>query len=440
MLLPSDIAEDSVLPALSELNVYKKGSHYLCLNSLGPSWMVTNELGALLLSLCDGKRTLRDIRAAFGAADLAPDPGLLLNFYCDAVRQGVFLDRAPGAGAGHEHAQVSAVHLHLTNKCNLACSYCYRQSDPHVPIRHSAKDFITWLDEMRPYADDNCEITFAGGEPLVFPEFDKVAAATKILGYDNFLLTNGILLRRHSLDFYHETIDHIRVSLDGGDELTHSRTRGAGHFEKVMGNILWLVEAGLVPDVQMTLTRANLAAAALLKEKLPSEIKIRYTPMFAMGRADRAAAATRPEDFITPAEFYEFRSHLLEGQEKPKFQLRQEGVRNTGCFAGRENISVDDNGDVYPCHLFHDPQFKMGNVFEDAIPELMTRNRSLAFVEDMHVDRNNEFCAACAVRYLCGGGCKANALHESGDFHGRDSLCAYLKAEIVSDLFLGYAL
>ncbi len=440
MLLPADIGETSVLPVLAELNVYKKGAHYLCLNSSGPSWMVTNELGALLLSLCDGQKAVCDIHAAFGEAGLAPSLDLLVNFYRDAVGQGVFVDAAPGAGHGRQNASISAVHLHLTNKCNLACSYCYRQSDPFVPIRHEAKDFIAWLEDLRPHAAENCEITFAGGEPLVFPDFVRVAAATKVLGYDNFLLTNGILLRRHPLDFYRETVDQIRVSLDGGDELTHSRTRGAGHFEKVVDNILWLVGGGIIPDVQMTLTGANLTSATLLRERLPDEVKIRYTPMFPMGRADRAAAATRPEDFITPAEFYAFRSSLLEGQEKPKFQLRQEGARNTGCFAGRENISVDDNGDVYPCHLFHDQKFKMGNIFKDAVPDILTGALGLAFVEDMHVDNNNQFCASCAVRYLCGGGCKANALHESGDFHGRDSLCDYLKAEIVSDLFLGYAL
>lgn len=440
MLLPADIGESSILPALAELDVFKKDGHYLCLNSSGPSWMVTNELGALLLSLCDGRRAVRDIHAAFGEAGLAPNRDLVVNFYREAVGQGVFLDPAVGGGRSRSAAQVSAVHLHLTNKCNLACSYCYRHSDPHVPIRRSAEDFIDWLEKLRPRAAEGCEITFAGGEPLVFPGFARVAAATKVLGYDNFLLTNGILLRRHSLDFYRDTIDQIRVSLDGGDELTHSRTRGAGHFEKVVANILWLTEGQIVPDVQMTLTRANLASAALLKERLPSKIKIRYTPMFPMGRADREAAATRPEDFITPAEFYVFRTGLLEDQEKPKFQLRQEGSRNTGCFAGRENISVDDNGDVYPCHLFHYPQFKIGNVFESDVCELMTGAKNMSFVEDMHVDRNNDFCAACAVRYLCGGGCKANALHESGDFHGRDSLCTYLKAEVVSDLFLGYGL
>ncbi len=82
---------------------------------------------------------------------------------------------------------------------------------------------------------------------------------------------------------------------------------------------------------------------------------------------------------------------------------------DTGCHAGRSNISVDDNGDVYPCHLFHYDKFKMGNIFTDSIPDIMQGEKNKIFVKEMHVDHNNEFCRSCAVRYLCGGGCKVSS-------------------------------
>jgi radical SAM protein with 4Fe4S-binding SPASM domain len=68
----------------------------------------------------------------------------------------------------------------------------------------------------------------------------------------------------------------------------------------------------------------------------------------------------------------------------------------------------------------------------------MECERNGVFVEEMHVDHNNALCKACAVRYICGGGCKANALHASGDHRDRDSHCAFLRATIVSDLFQSY--
>jgi radical SAM protein with 4Fe4S-binding SPASM domain len=273
----------------------------------------------------------------------------------------------------------------------------------------------------------------------VFPEFEAVATATKVLGYGNFLMTNGILLRKHDIAFYRDTIDSLRVSLDGGDELTHSATRGGGHFEKVISNIHWLIEGGIVPDVQMTMTKRNIHSAALLRQRLPQEIKMRYTPMFPMGRADRERSVVEPDDFITPSEFYEFQKTSSPKGEQG-FESHAEKMKRTGCFAGRSNISVDDNGDVYPCHLFHYDRFKMGNIFTNTVPEIMQCDKNKIFVKEMHVDHNNEFCKKCSVRYLCGGGCKANAMHASGDHHGRDSLCSFLKSNIVSDLFQSYGL
>ena len=445
MLIPADVGDGGcVLPAVPDLNVFVKGSLYLCMNSAVPSWLVTNQAGSVLLSLCDGRRSIEDIQRAFAGAGVQADVGLLTAFYRDAVAQGVFAEPAVSDEAASERvgdggdAYVSALHLHLTNQCNLRCAYCYRQSSPYLPLRRGADDFIRWLRQLRPYAASDCIVTFAGGEPLVFPGFEAVAAASKALGFRNFLLTNGILLRKHDLSFYRNSIDKIRVSLDGGDERTHSATRGRGHFEKVLANIRWLLDGGVVSDVKMTLTRRNIQSAALLRERLPREIRLNYTPMFPMGRADRARSAAAPDDFITPAEFFEFQKTLVDADGKRECKTHVEKSKRTGCFAGRSNISVDDNGDVYPCHLFHYEKFKMGNIFVDTIPEIMECDRNRVFVHDMHVDNNNALCKACAVRYLCGGGCKANALHASGDHRDRDSHCAFLRATIVSDLFQSY--
>ena len=447
MLIPADVGDSScVLPAVPDLNVFVKGSLYLCMNSAVPSWLVTNEAGSILLSLCDGRRSIQDIQRAFTGNGIPADVDLLTAFYRDAVAQGIFIEPAVADEAASElagnggDAYVSAVHLHLTNQCNLSCTYCYRQSSPYLPLRHGADDFIRWLQQLKPYATSDCIVTFAGGEPLVFPGFEAVATASKALGFRNFLLTNGILLRKHDISFYRNSIDKIRVSLDGGDERTHSSTRGGGHFEKVLANIHWLLDGGVISDVKMTMTRRNMQSAALLKQRLPREIKLRYTPMFPMGRADRERSAAAPDDFITPAEFYEFQKTLVDADGKREFKTHLEKSKRTGCFAGRGNISVDDNGDVYPCHLFHYDNFKMGNIFNNSIPSIMECERNRVFVKEMHVDNNNELCKTCSVRYICGGGCKANALHASGDHHDRDSHCSFLRATIVSDLFHSYGL
>ena len=263
-----------------------------------------------------------------------------------------------------------------------------------------------------------------------------VAEAASKPGFGTFLLTNGILLRRYEADFYRKFINNIRVSLDGGDELTHSATRGRGHFEKVISNIAWLVEHGIRTSVQMTLTKSNMDSAEELRKRLPPQVPLRYTPLFPIGRGQLEQQSVCPDDFITPEEFYAFSRRTdtggLNSSATPQY-------RQTGCSAGRSNISIDDNGDVYPCHLFHEERFRLGNLLQTPLRELLYSDSLRAYVKSMHVDHNNPHCAQCSVRYLCGGGCKANALHESGDHRGREQMCGYLQANLLNNLFDSYS-
>jgi radical SAM protein with 4Fe4S-binding SPASM domain len=93
------------------------------------------------------------------------------------------------------------------------------------------------------------------------------------------------------------------------------------------------------------------------------------------------------------------------------------GYRTRRCHAGAFNMSIADTGDVYPCHLFHQASFKLGNIFTDTFDDIFDGKRNREYVASMDVEANNSICAACEVRFLCGGGCKANALHSSGDHH-----------------------
>lgn len=126
MLIPADVGDRCcVLPAVPDLNVFVKGSQYLCMNSAVPSWLVTNEVGSTLLSLCDGRRSIEDIQHAFTGNGIPADVDLLTAFYRDAVAQGLFIEPAVADEAASELAgnggdgYVSALHLHLTNQCNL---------------------------------------------------------------------------------------------------------------------------------------------------------------------------------------------------------------------------------------------------------------------------------------------------------------------------------
>jgi radical SAM protein with 4Fe4S-binding SPASM domain len=134
-------------------------------------------------------------------------------------------------------------------------------------------------------------------------------------------------------------------------------------------------------------------------------------------------------DYITNDEFYQL------SRGKGSSVKHVSGNRHRGCYAGSGSLSIADNGDVYPCHLFHSSEFRFGNIFHDPFEKIFFGDGVKEYVRSMDVEDNNPTCRTCEVRFLCGGGCHANTLHATGDHHGVDTFCSYLKKTIYDRLF-----
>ena len=74
----------------------------------------------------------------------------------------------------------------LTNRCNLACDFCFQDtSKPEITM--TAEDWINVTDQLPP----NSRVTLTGGEPLLFPEFEKVFKYVAER-FECNMITNGI--------------------------------------------------------------------------------------------------------------------------------------------------------------------------------------------------------------------------------------------------------
>lgn len=115
----------------------------------------------------------------------------------------------------------------LTDKCNLACSYCYE----HVRVGVVAnKELIkkvikTYLNHKLPAECESYEITFFGGEPFLCSDIIKeVCEWTWSQQWNNPYLfyanTNGTLLTQELKDWLYANRDRIWIglSLDGTPE------------------------------------------------------------------------------------------------------------------------------------------------------------------------------------------------------------------------------
>lgn len=138
--------------------------------------------------------------------------------------------------------------IYLTEKCNLACEYCYikkdYQSTLSFPVLKQALDFFQGCStETKSY-------TFLGGEPLLVYSLVK-----KTISYINeinkkdasrhkiILFTNGVLLTRSKAIYLDKKGVQIVVSLDGKED-TNDRFR---HFSQKSG---YSVAASVVKNLE----------------------------------------------------------------------------------------------------------------------------------------------------------------------------------------------
>jgi len=139
---------------------------------------------------------------------------------------------------------IRSMTLVLTNRCNLACRYCYQAV--RQPRRMGDEVLRAALDELLATDESNPMVTFTGGEPLL--EYPRIRWAVKYLRRNArpdqhihlSLLTNGTLLTPAIADFLARHRVEVQLSFDG--VASAQDLRGLGTFGILDGVMIMLLE------------------------------------------------------------------------------------------------------------------------------------------------------------------------------------------------------
>ncbi len=187
----------------------------------------------------DLKRACREIRRARKRDGIfSSDRPSRMAFYEDRPVEDLIVSRP--------HEQLI---LNVTERCNLRCTYCvYGGSYPGMR-KHGTRDmsFDTAKLALRTFlsnCDEECAISFYGGEPLLNIDLIKFVVAEAESGHDGrfffSMTTNGTLLDPESIDFLRDKNFFLLISLDGPQEVHDSHrvySDGRGSFEQLMHNL-----------------------------------------------------------------------------------------------------------------------------------------------------------------------------------------------------------
>jgi MoaA/NifB/PqqE/SkfB family radical SAM enzyme len=271
---------------------------------------------------------------------------------------------------------VDTAFVHLTKACNLRCAYCYFSASNPLPGELSAAEYAAlWPDfvAVRPE-----KIVFTGGEPLLRDDlFDILAALRDAEGSHvirRCLNTNGHLLTAPVARRLADLVDEVRLSLDAMRE-RNDALRGGGNHDAVLRAIDLCHGAGLQLKVLVTVTSETLPdldeLMATLLERGVRRIKLNaFRPIGrGMGRghwrvsaAELRAAAHRAWTRVVPA--------AAEPAVVPEDDCQ------ITCGVGRF-LNVMPDGDVFPCHVLTDAAFRCGNLRQESLVAICSRERRL---------------------------------------------------------------
>lgn len=128
----------------------------------------------------------------------------------------------------------------LTNRCNLACSYCSRDCGQGKSDSISIQKVKDLIDLFRSRGAGQKSVQFTGGEIFLYDGLDEVIEYALNEGFICQLQTNGILLPKaiaRRPDLYSSRHVTIKVSVDGWNEKIHGIFRGKNTFCPIINGV-----------------------------------------------------------------------------------------------------------------------------------------------------------------------------------------------------------
>jgi MoaA/NifB/PqqE/SkfB family radical SAM enzyme len=263
--------------------------------------------------------------------------------------------------------------LELTYQCNLDCFFCYNDTSRQgTPL-----DLNQYHELLRELADLGVlNLILSGGEPLAHPDFWKIGARARELGFLVRIKSNGHALRKDLVPRLKAEIDPfaIDVSLHGASAEVHDRqTRVTGSFERLRRNLWVLKEEGLRVKLNATLTAWNehqLEAMFELADGLgfPLHVDPQVTP--------RDDGDTSPQSIGASAAARQRLEKLLLQRSPPLADSACNGVDSAPdgqkhCGSGSSSLAIDPYGNVYPCVAF---RRSLGNLHEQTVRDIWYGN------------------------------------------------------------------
>ena len=260
------------------------------------------------------------------------------------------------------------VNLHITQKCNFHCRYCFAKFESQKDL--SGKDWKCIIDNL---ANSGMvgSLNFAGGEPVLHPDFPDMVSYAFEKGFRLSLISNGTLLMNEKL-FPRELFsrfDMLGVSVDSLEPKTLRALGCCDGMDNVLReeDIVTLIRTAKVINPQLVI-KLNTVVTDLNKGEQLTQLE-KYVPVdrwkFLKMKPFRTDNFSNFDLRITDDDFSTFLQHNARrgGESVPEYSMVHSYiiVDNSGklidngsddSYTAIGNLLVDDFKTVFSKYAF----------------------------------------------------------------------------------------
>lgn len=348
--------------------------------------------------------------------------------------------------------------------CNLRCEYCFYLSKAqmfksHQKHRMNEEILEELVRQMMSQTIDSAVFGWQGGEPTLMGlnffekavEFQKKYGKQHAVG--NSLQTNGALLDKNWAKFFKRYNFLIGLSLDGPEHV-HDHYRkfasGKGSFSKVVDSAKMLLDNGCEVNA---LSVVNDYSVNFPEESFNflRELGLNYMQFIPAVEPDAANQNGVASFTVSPEKYGEFLCKIfdlwldsfVDGVPTTSVRFIESVLFSYVDLTPPEcsfmpecgvYLVIEHNGDVYSCDFFVEDQWKLGNIMQNSLTEMLNSRHQQEF--GRLKKKLAQDCINCPWLRHCWGGCTKNRRNNPAD-NNIDYLCpAYKKFFEHADLKL----
>ncbi len=286
-----------------------------------------------------------------------------------------------------------SVELHLTNQCNLKCSWC---TDQKLRRNGAFQKKETIMELFHYFGRNRVGVTIeGGGEPSMHKDFEEIVLYGSKLGLDMGLISNGVIDYSHLIAHF----KWVRISLDAASPEEFILEKGTDRFGKVMKN---LKEFSNSRDVSQT----HLGVGYVLTTRNMDHILNMMPALDAIGVDYIYLRPVEEAAPITPGidRLYDLRKSLIKFTRSSRIQflltIHDRLIKNNDslpCFAHSLSCIIHANGDISLCEKRrHDPVL-LGNINRMDFSTIWKSDFRKEVSQKLLLPENQAGCDVCRI-------------------------------------------